>query len=210
MSDPKRLVDDDASEALVAMLSAAEADVLDPAAVERVRLGVARGLGNGGGGSGAGGSVRGAARWLLRLGIPVGVVTVGAVVALRPAPPRVEGRPTVVAAPPSAAPEETAAPFASAGPSPVSGVDNVSVAPSAAPGRAFRPRAVPAPSPSLTTAPPSPPREGTLLLEARRALATDPARALDLVEAHAREFPNSQLTPERERIRAEAEKRMAP
>jgi len=48
------------------------------------------------------------------------------------------------------------------------------------------------------------PREGTLLLEARRALPRDPTRALELVRQHAREFPTSQLAPERERIAAEA------
>jgi hypothetical protein len=52
------------------------------------------------------------------------------------------------------------------------------------------------------------PREGTLLLEARRLLETDPARALVLVHQHEREFPVSQLAPERTRIAAEAQRRI--
>jgi hypothetical protein len=51
--------------------------------------------------------------------------------------------------------------------------------------------------------------EGRLLLEARRALPTDPAHALELVHAHASRFPVSQLSPERVRIEAEARKRLA-
>jgi hypothetical protein len=62
--------------------------------------------------------------------------------------------------------------------------------------------AQPASPPSATPA-----NEGALLLEARRALDGDPARALELVREHARQFPNSQLAPERARIEAEAAKR---
>jgi hypothetical protein len=47
-----------------------------------------------------------------------------------------------------------------------------------------------------------------LLLEARRVLDTDPAHATALVRAHEREFPQSQLAPERARIAAEANERM--
>jgi hypothetical protein len=200
MSDPKRLADESKSVALVAMLSAAEADVLDLAAVERVRLGVARGLANGGGGSGSGGSTAG---WLLRLGLPAVVVAVVAVVAFRPAP-SVEERPAT-ALPPSVAAEQNAA-APSSEPTPFSGSEDVPSPPPPEPMRAPHRRATPGPS----ATPPSAPREGTLLLEARRALATNPTRALELVEAHAREFPKSQLTPEREQIRAEAAKRIAP
>jgi hypothetical protein len=52
------------------------------------------------------------------------------------------------------------------------------------------------------------PREGALLLEARRALDTDPARALALVQAHRAEFPQSQLGPERAHIAGEARRRL--
>jgi hypothetical protein len=56
-----------------------------------------------------------------------------------------------------------------------------------------------APAPVATT-----PREGLLLLRARRALPTDPALALSLVQQHETEFPASQLAPERDQIRREA------
>jgi hypothetical protein len=48
-----------------------------------------------------------------------------------------------------------------------------------------------------------------LLLEARRMVDTDPARALALVQVHEREFPNSQLARERARLAAEARRRSA-
>jgi hypothetical protein len=41
-------------------------------------------------------------------------------------------------------------------------------------------------------------------------LESDPARALALVQAHEREFPQSQLSRERARIAAEARRRSAP
>jgi hypothetical protein len=62
--------------------------------------------------------------------------------------------------------------------------------------------------PPVTAATIPSPREGALLLEARRALGADPARALTLVRAHALEFPKSQLGPERARIAAEARQRL--
>ncbi len=54
------------------------------------------------------------------------------------------------------------------------------------------------------------PREGALLLEARRALDSNPGLAGSLVKQHEREFPASQLAPERSRIAAEAARRGAP
>jgi hypothetical protein len=47
-----------------------------------------------------------------------------------------------------------------------------------------------------------------LLLEARRALDTDPARSLALVRQHQLEFPESQLAPEAARIASEANRRL--
>jgi hypothetical protein len=52
-------------------------------------------------------------------------------------------------------------------------------------------------------------REGLLLLQARQALDTDPARALSLVRQHEREFPQSQLAGDRARIAALAARRLA-
>jgi hypothetical protein len=61
----------------------------------------------------------------------------------------------------------------------------------------------------LASSPPSA-NEGALLLQARRVLVSDPARALALVQEHANEFPRSQLAPERDRIAAEARKLLQP
>jgi hypothetical protein len=48
------------------------------------------------------------------------------------------------------------------------------------------------------------PTEGALLLQARRAMASDPARALALTDEHARRFPSGDLGPEREVLAIEA------
>ena len=48
------------------------------------------------------------------------------------------------------------------------------------------------------------PREGALLLQARRALASDPAAALALTQEHARRFPAGDLVLEREVLAIEA------
>jgi hypothetical protein len=53
------------------------------------------------------------------------------------------------------------------------------------------------------------PREGLLLLQARRALPADPARALQLTGQHSREFPSSQLAYERQQIEREARQLLA-
>jgi len=57
--------------------------------------------------------------------------------------------------------------------------------------------------PAKGTSPPTPsPREGLLLLQARQALDSDPAKALALIRQHERDFPNSQLAPERKKLLA--------
>jgi hypothetical protein len=48
-----------------------------------------------------------------------------------------------------------------------------------------------------------------MLLQARQTLENDPQRALDLVRQHEREFPNSQLEPERVLLRKHATDRGA-
>jgi hypothetical protein len=53
-------------------------------------------------------------------------------------------------------------------------------------------------------------REGAMLLEARRMLDSDPAKALALVKKCETDFPDSQLAPERARIAAQAKQRLAP
>lgn len=54
------------------------------------------------------------------------------------------------------------------------------------------------PKPPGSRQTPAPADEARLLLQARRALATDPARALELADAHARRFPRGTLAQERE------------
>jgi hypothetical protein len=48
------------------------------------------------------------------------------------------------------------------------------------------------------------PTEGALLLQARRAMSSDPAKALALTDEHARRFPSGDLGPEREVLAIEA------
>jgi hypothetical protein len=67
----------------------------------------------------------------------------------------------------------------------------------------------PSQGPASGGAEPPSPREGLLLLQAREALEEDPARALELVKAHERQFPHSQLAPERATLRQEALARLA-
>lgn len=76
-----------------------------------------------------------------------------------------------------------------------------------------RPAGVPAPG-SLSQSSPSSGgasavREGALLLRARRVLDTHPALALELVQQHAREFPDSQLAPERQQLMTAARAKLA-
>jgi len=62
---------------------------------------------------------------------------------------------------------------------------------------------------NVASKPPSP-REGLLLLQARQRLANDdPQGALDLVRQHERDFPKSQLAPERVKLAEEARGRGA-
>ena len=51
-------------------------------------------------------------------------------------------------------------------------------------------------------------REGLLLLQARGLLESNPGGALDLIRQHEHEFPTSQLAPEREKLKAEALRRL--
>lgn len=75
--------------------------------------------------------------------------------------------------------------------------DVIAIAPTTAavdpPERAARPRAAEPPA-----------NEHTLLADARRALETDPARALALAEQHRRAFRDGALAPEREMIAIDA------
>jgi hypothetical protein len=70
------------------------------------------------------------------------------------------------------------------------------------------PATAPAPGTSIVEAPPvaaeRAPTEGALLLDARRAMATDPSGALALTQEHARRFPGGDLVLEREVLAIEA------
>jgi hypothetical protein len=227
--DPKRIVEDEGASPLAAMLRAARDDGLTREQVDRIRAGVATTAIVAGAGTTALGAKHAGmlASLPAKLGVALAVVGVaagGAWLARRDV--------ATVAAPPAARRGEATAPLPATtahprAPSPPS--DPVQSASSLPEARvaAFPPAAKAAPhpwqptpaAPATPTAPQAPiaqpasPRsatpadEGALLLEARRALDNDAARALELVREHERQFPNSQLAPERARIEAEAAKR---
>jgi hypothetical protein len=227
--DPKRIVEDEGASPLAAMLRAARDDGLTREEVDRVRASVAAATIVAGAGTTALGVKQTAilASLPAKLGLAVALVGVaagGAWLARRDV--------VTVAAPPAAQWGEATAPSpgTSAHPSPPSPPSDP--VQSATPLRAADIAADPStakaaphpwrPTPTASTtptapqapiaqplSPPSaiPANEGALLLEARRALEDDPARALELVRQHERQFPNSQLAPERARIEAEAAKR---
>jgi hypothetical protein len=226
--DPKRIVEEDGASMLAAMLRAARDDGLTQEEVDRIRAGLATTTIVAGAGTTALGVKRTGmlASLSAKLGLALAVVGVaagGAWLARRDV--------ARVAAPPAARWGEATAPLPTrtdpSAPSPAS--DPVQSAISLPEAHiAARPSAAnaaphpwrPAPAAPTTPAAPqaaiaqpaSPPSatsadEGALLLEARRAIENDAARALELVREHERQFPNSQLAPERARIQAEAAKR---
>ena len=225
--DPKRIVEDEGASPLAAMLRAARDDGLTQDEVDRVRAVLATAtIATGAGTTALVAKETGMlASLTAKLGLAlavIGVATGGAWVARRDV--------ATVAAPPAAGSgwDEATTPLSGtsappSAPSPPSDpVQSASSRPEADT-PAGPPAAKAAPPPSRPTptkptarqasiAPASPPsatpaNEGALLLEARRALGDDPARALELVREHERRFPNSQLAPERARIEAEAAKR---
>jgi hypothetical protein len=233
--DPKRIVEDEGASPLAAMLRAARDDGLTQEEIERIRAGLATAaIGTGAGTTAAVVKQTGTLASLsAKLGLALAIVGVaaggawiaGSKVATVAAPPAAGGD---EASRPS--PETSAHPSAPSPPSDRGGSPRLADRePSASsrpesdvaggPPSAVAPRppsAKAAPHPGRPTpssiAPPSAPsatpaNEGALLLEARRALEDDPARALELVRVHEQQFPNSQLAPERARIEAEAAKR---
>jgi len=224
--DPKRIVDDDGASRLAAMLRAAHDDGLTQEEVDRIRAGLATTTIVAGAGTTALGVKRTGmlASLSAKLGLGlavVGVASGGAWFARRAV--------ATVAASPAARwgeataplPTTTAHPSARNAPSdPVQAVTSlpepdIEARPSAAKAgpHPWRPTPAAPTTPQAAIAQPasppstSPAAEGALLLEARRALENDAARALELVREHERQFPNSQLAPERARIEAEAAKR---
>lgn len=234
-ADPKRLMDEESSP-LVDMLRVAKGDVLSTEGVERVQAGlVAAGIVVGTVSATAVAAKPLAAAGMKLFGISIvkigiaaltlAVLGGGVVVAMSvndvraPAPvatPTELSRPVQAPIAPAAStqatavtadPVEPSAPSAPA-PPPTSSAPRVAPPPSvkAAPSAPAAPSA--SAVPSATIAAPPTIREGSLLLEARRALDTDPARSLALVQQHQKEFPTSQLAPERSRIEQEARKRI--
>lgn len=228
MTDPPRLRDDPAAPELARELRRAQGDVLSPEAVARVQ-GALRAAGVATTGAAAAGALGAAASpkplsrlfgaaMRLRIGLAVVGLAVGVAGASRWVR-RAEGvLPSSSTQPEAVTPEPVVAVPVPAAPS-----DRAEVPPSApsaaTPPEADSPAGAPAPS-AKTARPPRigahpagaggvpSPREGALLLEARRMLDAQPARALALVRTHEQEFPESQLAPERARIAAEAGRRL--
>ena len=214
--DPERLRDDAAAPELARALRGAHDDLLSPAAVARVRAAlVVAGVSAGGAGLGAGARSASAKLLTVALGVRVGLaclglaalgLAAGAWMRHSASQASVTTAPTVGAsetAIPALVAPDPSLPSAVVSPSPTVDPVPASAAPTVAVGAGH---ARPAGRPS-SAAEPSP-REGALLLEARRALGTNPARSLALVHAHEQEFPASQLGPERARIAAEARQRL--
>jgi hypothetical protein len=198
VKDPKRLCDDEGAPfELRRLLAAAEDDVLDDAATARVRAAMlvpAARMPEG----------RPSARWPIAarplvVATLAGALALTALVALRyqrspvPAPSlaeRASVAPPIVERAPMASPSAVTSATASA----------ITSAPRSAAVRFVQPGG----SHRVAASPEPDAREGLLLLLARRALDQDPERALALVAQHEREFPKSQLAPERDRLRAQA------
>jgi hypothetical protein len=219
--DPKRIVEDEGASPLAAMLRAARDDGLTPEEVDRVRAGVAATIAAGVATTALGVKHAGMLASLpAKVGLALAVVGVAAggawlarkdvvTLAARPAAPWHEA--TAPWPGTSEHPGPPAPPSDPVQSPPSLPAADIAASPSAAKASQQPRRSTPAAS--TTPTPPrvsgAPANEGALLLEARRALDDDPARALELVHEHGRQFPNSQLAPERARIEAEAATRGA-
>jgi hypothetical protein len=205
--DPKRIADEQGSP-LAAMLQAAHDDVLTRDEVERVRAGLAASVAIAGVGATAAlvaiGVAAGTA-WVVARGASAESAPTTAAVSSPPAPATASSREAAPAPPPllpEPPPEPQRAVLAEA---PKALPRAAAPAPTLQPAAAPQPSSLAQPAPRPSVAPATPvSREGALLLEARAALEHDPARALALVREHERQFPDSQLAPERARIAAEA------
>jgi hypothetical protein len=192
------------------LVGAARRDVLDDDAVARMRARLAAGaIATSATGAAAHKTARVVALKPLAFGaLAVGLAAVALVVATHRAPVQTHETvaPSATAVEPHVVtvmePADVALPVA---------VEPATTTPSALPQQAHAkaPRVIPSATATATTTPaaiaPSSPREGLLLLRARAVLTSDPSRALAFVREHAAEFPDSQLAPEREKIRALAE-----
>jgi hypothetical protein len=224
--DPKRIVEEEGDSALAAMLQAARDDGFTQEAVDRVRASLATTLIVASAGAAAAAVKPTGLLATLSAKVGLALALIGAAsgaawLALRNAAP--------VAAPSAAPRVETTA--TSPPPTALASASNPPPDPPVDSATARQEQAIASPPvathaphlgqptrvrPETPTSPPvpavSPPsatpaNEGALLLEARRALENDPARAQELVREHEKQFPNSQLAHERARIEAEATKR---
>jgi hypothetical protein len=208
MKDDRELTSSGDEAAFAAVMRAAQGDVLTDEAAERVRKRVAATVAV----AGAGVAVA-AAKPCFLLGLSsrvwmastVAVALAGGGLLLAfgagrtadPSPPEPAlVTPSAPTSPPPVPPAVT--PAASS----TSTASAPSAAPAASPPRASRPALPQRHRPAV------PANEGALLLEARSVLETDPARALALVRAHEKQFPDSALAPERGRLAAEATQRL--
>jgi hypothetical protein len=234
--DPRRLTDDHPSSELARALCEAQGKVLSPEAVSRVRAALSASgiavLGEGPvhatppapqtPGSAALKPLSWAAKGFTATSLKVGLAALGVALlagsAWKLGAPRREGPPpvtakAVVSAPTSPAGEAAQpVPSTPTRPSFTTQPSVIEAAPPAAP--SAPPAGAPLRTAESATAKASAgqpnvpsPREGTLLLQARRMLDTDPVQALVLVQVHEKEFPRSQLALERARIAAEARRR---
>jgi hypothetical protein len=209
MQAPRRLSDDPAEPELARALREAQGDVLSPEAVARVQASLAA--------AGVGGpkppspmtKLVGPALAGLGL-VGLGLVGLGLVGALGVASLRHRAGAVPMDAPTPVTADVSAAPIVEAA-RPAPAPDSLGSDPGTGAGAGAGRSEIPT-KPKVradTPAPPAPsPREGLLLLEARRALDTDPGRALALVRAHEAEFPVTQLWRERAQIAAEARQRL--
>jgi hypothetical protein len=212
--DLRRLAEDTSQGDLARALRDAQEDVLSTEAVDRVRAGLGRvGVTVGVTSSGGTKALTLGVGGFVKLGALLAVLAITAV-ALRPrvdAPRSPASSVAAIPTRPSAAVPVLAEPAPAPPPEPT---EVPQPEPRPLPSVATAARARPAlvlPRPATSEEVPKAPslREGALLLEARRALDVSPARTLELVAAHEREFPVSQLEPERDSIRAEAQRRLA-
>jgi hypothetical protein len=213
--DPLRILDSDASSELGRALRVAHGDVLGNDAIARVRAGVlaksavaatAAAAANPATVAAVEAAAKPASGWLVKAGAVVLLAGAGAGLywglarTERPAPAPITTTVHVAPLPPVA----SEAPVVAAVPQepPIAIPSSTPAAIATAPQRAL-PRPAPPPSADAVT------REGAMLLEARRVLDTDPAKALALVKKCEMDFPNSQLYPERQRIAQQAKQRLA-
>jgi len=194
--DPPRLLDGDSE--LGRALRATQGDVLSPDAITRVKAGVSA--------KAAAPAAATSASMLSKLVVLAVVVGAGTAVYLaaskdEPTRPVSVATTAPILVAPSAAPEPTPIPAAD---QPAASATQVpAVVATDVPRSRPKPVASQPPADAVT-------REGAILLEARRLVETDPARALMLVKQCERDFPNSQLSPERERIATQAKQHLAP